>query len=61
MGGFDKEKASAYLNLDAENFEPVTFIAVGFPGDASILAEELKNRELEPRTRKTIQEFVTEL
>lgn len=61
MGGFDKEKASRYLQLDAENFEPVTIIAVGFPGDPDTLPEELKTRELQPRARKEISEFVTEL
>jgi hypothetical protein len=32
MGGFDKTKATEYLKLDTENSEPVTMIAVGFPG-----------------------------
>lgn len=61
MGGFDKEKAIQYLHLDPDLFEPVTFIAVGFPGDAETLPEELKIRELQPRSRKGTGEFVTEL
>jgi nitroreductase len=61
MGGFDKVKAAEYLHLDTENFEPVTVIAVGFQGDAEQLPEELKVRELQPRKRKEIAEFVTEL
>lgn len=61
MGGFDKEKAIKYLQLEIENFEPVTVIAVGFPGDAEQLPDELKMRELQPRKRKEIGEIVTEL
>ncbi len=61
MGGFDKEKAMKYLQLETENFEPVTMIAVGFQGDADQLPEDLKMRELQPRKRKEIVEFVTEL
>lgn len=61
MGGFDKEKAAKYLQLDTEYFEPVTIIAVGFQGDAEQLPEDLKQREIQPRKRKAITEFVTEL
>jgi len=61
MGGFDKIKAAEYLQLDTENFEPVTTIAVGFQGDADQLPEELKVRELQPRKRKEIEEFVYEI
>ena len=61
MGGFDKVKAAEYLKLDTENYEPVTVIAVGFQGDAWRLPEDLKLRELQPRKRKEIREFVTEL
>jgi len=52
MGGFDKAKATAFLRLDPEIFEPVTMIALGFPGDPGQLPEDLKARELQPRTRK---------
>jgi nitroreductase len=61
MGGFDKTKATEYLKLDTENFEPVTMIAVGFPGDQEQLTDELKLKELRSRKRKKIGEFVTEL
>jgi nitroreductase len=61
MGGFDKTKATEYLKLDAENFEPVTMFAVGFPGDEEQLTEELKQKELRSRKRKEIGEFVKEL
>lgn len=61
MGGFDKIKAAKYLQLDIENFEPVTIIAIGFQGEAEQLPEDLKLRELQPRKRKHIEEFVSEL
>ncbi|MGM0620409.1 MAG: nitroreductase family protein [Bacteroidota bacterium] len=61
MGGFDKEKATTFLNLDTENFEPVTCIAVGAPGNANQLPDDLKERELKPRERKEKKEFVLEL
>ena len=61
MGGFDREKAAAYFQLDTEKFELATFMAVGFPGEVEQLPEDLKIRELQPRTRKTINEFTTEL
>lgn len=61
MGGFDKEKAIGYLNLDTDKFEPVTIIALGFPRNPEKLSEELKNREIQPRTRKKINEFVIKL
>ena len=61
MGGFNKEKTTEYLKLDTENFEPVTCIAVGFPGDVKLLPENLQKRELQPRTRKERNDFVIHL
>ncbi len=61
MGGFDKEKASRYLNLDNENFEPVVMMAIGFPGNPDQLPDDLKKQEKEPRTRKEQEEFVYQL
>ncbi|MFW6245924.1 MAG: nitroreductase family protein [Tangfeifania sp.] len=61
MGGFDKEKATAYLNLDIEKYEPVTCIAVGFPGEPDQLPDDLKKRELEPAIRKEQKDFVFRL
>lgn len=61
MAGFDKEKTVDYLSLNSEKFEPVTLIAVGFPGDPEQLSEDLKKRELEPRKRKEIDVFVKRL
>lgn len=61
MGGFDKEKASAYLKLDSENYQPVVMMAIGFPGSPNQLPDDLKKRELETRTRKEQKEFVFRL
>lgn len=57
MAGFDVEKARADLKIP-EGFEPVAMIAVGYPGDPSMLPDKLYQRELSPRTRKPIAEFV---
>ena len=61
MGGFDVEKASEFLQLNAANFIPVTAIAVGWPGEPENLPDDLKFRELEPRSRNEIKSFVTKL
>lgn len=61
MGGFDKQKAINYLNLDTEKYEPVTCIAVGFPGNANQLPADLKKSEQQPRTRKKQKDFVFRL
>jgi nitroreductase len=61
MGGFDSEKASEYLQLDSENFEPVTVIAVGFPDEDRPLTEDLIQRKIQAETRKEIDEFVFEI
>lgn len=61
MAGFDKTKATEYLKLDTEKFEPVTFMAVGFVGNANELPDELKKRELQLRKRKDVEDFTVEL
>ena len=60
MGGFDREKATEILNLD-ENRVPVCVIALGYLGDAEQLIEPFKTRELSPRSRKTVDQFVKEI
>jgi nitroreductase len=57
MGGFDKEKASATLNLSAD-YKPLTMLALGYPGDPDSLEEPFKTRERTPRTRKSVEELV---
>lgn len=61
MGGFDKEKAAGYLQLDTENYEPVIMIAVGFPDETVLLSEETKQRMQQHQSRKEQKEFVFKL
>lgn len=39
-------------------YEPVTGMAIGYPGDLTTLPDEFREREQAPRSRKTLQEFV---
>ncbi len=57
MAGFDIEKARTDLEIPTGH-EPVAMIAVGYPGDAVILDERLRQRELAPRERKSAREIV---
>jgi nitroreductase len=61
MGGFDKGKALELLQLDRENFEPVTMIAVGVPADDTEFSEDDKKRLEQHETRKEQREFVFRL
>ncbi len=57
MAGFEPEKARTSFNIPA-GWEAIAALAIGYPGDPSSLPEKLKERELAPRTRKPIGEFV---
>lgn len=57
MAGFDAEKARQAFSIPA-NWEPVAAMAIGYPGDPGALPEKLRERELAPRTRKPLAEFV---
>jgi nitroreductase len=57
MAGFDREKASATFGIPT-GWEPIAAIAIGYPGNPDALLPPLKDRELAPRTRKPIREFV---
>jgi len=39
-------------------YEPVTGLAIGYPGDPFTLPVEIREREMAPRSRKTAREFV---
>ena len=58
MAGFDVEKARADLAIPP-GFEPVAMIAVGYSGDPAELPAYLRERELKPRERKSVTEFVS--
>jgi nitroreductase len=57
MAGFDAEKARQVFAIPA-GWEPLAALAIGYPGDPDSLPSKLKDRELAPRTRKPISEFV---
>jgi nitroreductase len=56
MAGFDVEKARADLRIPS-GCEPVAMIAIGYPGDPDVLPERLRERELQPRSRRPIGEW----
>lgn len=58
MGGYDKEKLVENLNVPLDEFEPGVVIAVGYPGDAETLPDNLKQRETSPRLRYPQESFV---
>jgi len=57
MAGFDMEKARVGYEIPP-GYEPVAMIAVGYPGDPAVLPDYLRDRELKPRDRKPISDFV---
>ena len=57
MAGFDVSKAREQFNIP-EGFEPVAAIALGYPGDPEDLPENLREKELSPRARRPLEEFV---
>lgn len=57
MAGFDVPKAREVYSIP-EGYEPVAAIALGYLGDAQTLSERLQQRELAPRTRKPLENFV---
>jgi nitroreductase len=59
MAGYDVEKARKDLEIP-EGHDPVAMMAIGYPGDPAELPERLRERELKPRERKPMSEFVFE-
>jgi len=57
MAGFDPAKAREVFAIPA-GWEAIAAIAIGYPGDPNSLPQHLKDRELAPRTRKPLSEFV---
>jgi nitroreductase len=57
MGGFDREAASAEVGLP-DTHDPVSMIAIGRAAGPDTLPEDLRERELQPRTRRPLNEFV---
>jgi nitroreductase len=57
MAGFDAQKARQTFAIPPD-WEPVAAMAIGSPGNPESLPEKLRDRELAPRTRKPLGEFV---
>jgi nitroreductase len=57
MAGYDMERARRDCQIPS-GFEPVAMIAMGYPGDPAMLPEYLRERELKPRERQPIVDFV---
>lgn len=57
MAGFDNVKVRELFQLPAET-EPMTVVAIGYYGNAENLPEDLRAREVLPRTRKPLTQFV---
>ncbi|MCS7061795.1 MAG: nitroreductase family protein [Anaerolineae bacterium] len=57
MAGFDADKARQVAGLP-DTCEPMVMIAIGHYGDYTHLSEALRERELAPRVRKPLAEFV---
>lgn len=57
MAGFDVPLARESYSIP-EGYEPVAAIAIGYLGDPQSLNESLRQRNLAPRNRKPIGEFV---
>jgi nitroreductase len=57
MGGFDPQKAIELFSIPT-GWEPIAAFALGYPGDPQSLPEPLRERELAPRSRKPLTEFI---
>ncbi|MBF9224128.1 nitroreductase family protein [Hymenobacter ruricola] len=59
MAGFSPDKLRAAFNIPA-GYEPVAVFTLGYPGDPAALPDALREKELAPRTRKPLAEFLFE-
>lgn len=57
MGGYNKQTLIENLNIP-ESHEPLVIMAIGYPGDADALPDQLRAREVAPRERYTQEFFV---
>jgi nitroreductase len=57
MAGFDPKKAAELFSIPA-GWEAIAAFVIGYPGEAHVLPDKLRERELAPRTRKPLAEFV---
>jgi len=57
MAGFYPDKVRELYGVP-DGFEPVAGIVLGYPGDPATLPEDLRQRELAPRTRQLFESFI---
>jgi nitroreductase len=57
MAGFDPKKAVELFSIP-NGWEPIAAFVIGYPGDPESLPQPLRDRELVPRTRKPLVDFV---
>ena len=57
MGGFDRMKFASTFHLES-NLKPAVVIALGYLDEADKLSEPFRERELMPRTRKSLSEII---
>lgn len=57
MAGFDVDKAREAFSIP-QGYEPVAVLAIGYAGDQNALPDDLRDRELRPRVRKPLRDFV---
>ena len=57
MAGFHVDKARELYAIPP-GWEPVAAIALGYPGEPDSLPERIRERELAPRSRKPLEQFV---
>jgi nitroreductase len=57
MAGFNVDMAREVLQIPARH-DPVAMIAIGYPGHPGSLPEDLQKKDLAPRARKPVGQFV---
>jgi len=57
MAGFKSKKAREAFGIPADH-EPMTAIALGYPGDPNALPDDLAEKEAAPRNRRPLAEWV---
>jgi nitroreductase len=57
MAGFDVERARREFSIPA-GYDPVAMAAIGYSGDAGSLPQPARQRELAPRQRKPLDNFL---
>ncbi|MGE0789551.1 MAG: nitroreductase family protein [Sandaracinaceae bacterium] len=59
MAGFSSDRARELYAIP-DGFDPVTAVAIGYPGDPATLEDDLRERAQKPRTRRPLSEIAFE-